>query len=202
MNQAANTISTQKNTGRAVIVGLGVTGLSCVRYLDSLGVSLTVMDSRAEPPYLDTLSRLYPHVDLHAGSFDTAVAKDTDLLVMSPGVALTEPVVLEAMNAGVEVVGDIELFARDRTAPVIAITGSNGKSTVTTLIGRLAEAADRNVLVGGNIGRPALELLAEPEPDCYVLELSSFQLETTSTLIHTVPSYSTSPKIIWIGIRA
>ena len=85
MNQAANTISTQKNPGRAVIVGLGVTGLSCVRYLDSLGVSLTVMDSRAEPPYLDTLSRLYPHVDLHAGSFDTAVAKDTDLLVMSPG---------------------------------------------------------------------------------------------------------------------
>jgi UDP-N-acetylmuramoylalanine--D-glutamate ligase len=182
MNQAANTVSTQKNPGRAVIVGLGVTGLSCVRYLDSRGVSLTVMDSRAEPPYLDTLSRVYPHVELHAGSFDTAVAKDTDLLVMSPGVALTEPVVLEAINAGVEVVGDIELFARGRTAPVIAITGSNGKSTVTTLIGRLAEAADRNVLVGGNIGRPALELLTEPEPDCYVLELSSFQLETTSTL--------------------
>ena len=140
------------------------------------------MDSRAEPPYLDTLSRLYPHVDLHVGSFDTAVAKDTDLLVMSPGVALTEPVVLEAMNAGVEVVGDIELFARHCTAPVIAITGSNGKSTVTTLIGCLAEATYRNVLVGGNIGRPALELLTEPQPDCYVLELSSFQLETTSTL--------------------
>ncbi len=182
MNQAANTVSTQRNLGRAVIVGLGVTGLSCVRYLDSLGVSLTVMDSRAEPPYLDTLSRLYPHVDLHVGSFDAAVAKDADLLVMSPGVALTEPVVLEVMNAGVEVVGDIELFARDCTAPVIAVTGSNGKSTVTTLIGRLAEAANRNVLVGGNIGRPALELLAEPNPDCYVLELSSFQLETTSTL--------------------
>ncbi len=105
MNQAANTVSTQKNPGRAVIVGLGVTGLSCVRYLDSRGVSLTVMDSRAEPPYLDTLSRVYPHVELHAGSFDTAVVKDTDLLVMSPGVALTEPVVLEAINAGVEVVG-------------------------------------------------------------------------------------------------
>ncbi len=182
MNQAVNTLSTQKNLTRAVIVGLGVTGLSCVRYLDSLGVSLTVMDSRTEPPYLDTLSRLYPHVDMLAGSFDAAVAKDTDLLVMSPGVALTEPVVLEAMNAGVEVVGDIELFARHRTAPVIAVTGSNGKSTVATLIGRLAGAANRNVLVGGNIGRPALELLAEPEPDCYVLELSSFQLETTSTL--------------------
>ena len=182
MNRAANTVSTDKNPGRAVVVGLGVTGLSCIRYLDSLGVSLTVMDTRAEPPYLETLSRFYPHIDLHAGSLDTAVAKDTDLLVMSPGVALTEPAVLEAINAGVEVVGDIELFARDCTAPVIAVTGSNGKSTVTTLIGRLAEAAGRNVLVGGNIGRPALELLAEPQPDCYVLELSSFQLETTSTL--------------------
>jgi len=182
MNRAANTVSTDKNPARAVVVGLGVTGLSCIRYLDSLGVSLTVMDTRAEPPYLETLSRFYPHIDLHAGSLDTAVAKDTDLLVMSPGVALTEPAVLEAINAGVEVVGDIELFARDCTAPVIAVTGSNGKSTVTTLIGRLAEAAGRNVLVGGNIGRPALELLAEPQPDCYVLELSSFQLETTSTL--------------------
>ena len=113
MNRAANTVSTDKNPGRAVVVGLGVTGLSCIRYLDSLGVSLTVMDTRAEPPYLETLSRFYPHIDLHAGSLDTAVAKDTDLLVMSPGVALTEPAVLEAINAGVEVVGDIELFARD-----------------------------------------------------------------------------------------
>ena len=182
MNQAAHTVSTQKNLGRVVIVGLGVTGLSCVRYLDSLGVSVTVMDSRGEPPYLDTLTRSYPHVALHTGKFDTAVAKDADLLVMSPGVALTEPVVLEAINAGVEVVGDVELFARDCTAPVIAVTGSNGKSTVTTMIGRLAEASNRNVLVGGNIGRPALELLAEPKPDCYVLELSSFQLETTSNL--------------------
>jgi UDP-N-acetylmuramoylalanine--D-glutamate ligase len=101
---------------------------------------------------------------------------------MSPGVPLSEPIASAARNRGIEVLGDIELFARAVKAPVIGITGTNGKSTVTSLVAAMAEKAGRRVLAGGNLGRPALDLLDEPVPDLYVLELSSFQLETTSSL--------------------
>ncbi|MED5408736.1 MAG: UDP-N-acetylmuramoyl-L-alanine--D-glutamate ligase [Pseudomonadota bacterium] len=167
---------------RALVLGLGQTGYSCVQYLDAQGVSVTVMDSREKPPYLEHLSRAFPHIELHAGSFDGEIAAQTEVLVMSPGVSLREPALREAIDSGVEVIGDIELCARTCKSPVIAVTGSNGKSTVTTLVSRLLEAAGLTVLTGGNIGRPALDLLSEPPPDYYVLELSSFQLETTVSL--------------------
>ena len=102
---------------------------------------------------------------------------------MSPGVSLEEPIAREARARGIEVLGDVELFARAVRAPVIGITGTNGKSTVTTLVARMAAAAGRRVLAGGNLGEPALDLLEQPVPDLYVLELSSFQLETTSSLV-------------------
>lgn len=168
--------------GRVVVVGLGLTGLSVLRFLSRFELDLAVVDSRAEPPGLAELRRELPTLERHFGPFDSALLRSADALVLSPGVALSEPAIAQAAAAGVEVVGDVELFARLARAPIAAITGSNGKSTVTTLLAALGEAAGQRVAVGGNIGRPVLALLDEPIPDVYVLELSSFQLETTRSL--------------------
>ncbi|WP_459863648.1 UDP-N-acetylmuramoyl-L-alanine--D-glutamate ligase [Endothiovibrio diazotrophicus] len=166
----------------ALVVGLGVTGLSVARFLAARGVAVSVVDSRAEPPGRAALAAELPTVELLTGPFDAARMKRAELLVVSPGVSLAEPAVAAALAAGVEVVGDIELFARFALAPVVAISGSNGKSTVTELVGRMAARAGLETRVGGNLGTPALDLLGEREPDLYVLELSSFQLETTRSL--------------------
>src|SRR5205085_2258921 len=117
-----------------------------------------------------------------AGGFAADWLARAELLVVSPGVSSRDPAIARAIAGGAEVVGDIELFAREAQAPVIAITGANGKSTVTSLVGEICVAAGLDTFVGGNIGMPALSLLDEGEPDVYVLELSSFQLETTTTL--------------------
>ncbi|WP_375057149.1 UDP-N-acetylmuramoyl-L-alanine--D-glutamate ligase [Zobellella sp. DQSA1] len=163
---------------RIVIIGLGQTGLSCVRYCLDRGCRPLVMDTRARPPGAEQLP---PGLDCHFGALDAASLLAADLLIISPGVPLATPAIQQARAAGVEIVGDVELFLRECKAPVIAITGSNGKSTVTTLVGEMARAAGLAVGVGGNIGTPALELLAGPL-ELVVLELSSFQLETTPGL--------------------
>lgn len=168
--------------GQTVIVGLGKTGLSCVRHLVARGESVSVVDSRQAPPMLETLQREYPGVPVHLGGFDARILRQAGRLVMSPGVPLAEPAIRAAQARGVPVLGDIDLFARQARAPVVAVTGSNGKSTVTTLVAEMAAAQRRDVRVGGNLGTPALDLLAGPEPDLYVLELSSFQLETSRCL--------------------
>lgn len=165
-----------------LIVGLGKTGLSCARFLARRGEPFAVIDSRAAPPELGALQREFPDVQVFLGGFDPMVIFRAQRLIVSPGVALAEAPITAALNRGAEAVGDIELFARAAKAPVIAITGANGKSTVTTLVGEMLADAGRNVRVGGNLGTPALDLLADGEPDFYVLELSSFQLETTSGL--------------------
>jgi UDP-N-acetylmuramoylalanine--D-glutamate ligase len=167
---------------RVLIVGLGKTGLSCARYLNAHGVEVAITDSRDHPPALNELQEAYPDIAVFTGGFNTAAFKRATCLIVSPGVSLREPLIAEARARGTEVVGDIELFARNVDAPVIAITGSNGKSTVTSLLGKMAKTAGLDVRVGGNIGVPALDLLHEPRPDLYVLELSSFQLETTESL--------------------
>jgi len=161
-----------------VILGLGITGLSCVDYCLKQGILPIVVDTRAQPPGQD---KLPAEVTLYAGNLPQAILNQADLIIASPGIALASPALAEAAAAGVEIIGDIELFARAANAPVIAITGSNGKSTVTSLVGEMAQAAGVKVGVGGNIGIPALSLLAQ-ECDLYVLELSSFQLETTHSL--------------------
>jgi len=166
----------------SVVVGLGKTGISCVRYLARRGVALRVTDSRAEPPGLAELKSVAGTVDLRLGGFDLSALDGASQVLMSPGVSLEEPIARRARALGIEVVGDIELFAREVHAPVVGITGTNGKSTVTTLVANMAEAAGRRVLAGGNLGKPALDLLAQAAPDLYVLELSSFQLETTDSL--------------------
>ena len=189
----------------AVIVGLGRTGFSCARYLRARGWRLAVTDTRQKPPELAGLAALDPTIPLSVGGLDISLLDGADCVVASPGVSLAEPFFVEARRRGIEVVGDIELFAREADAPVVGITGTNGKSTVTTLVGRMAERAGLRVRVGGNLGEPALDLLGAaptaaaglpqsassgsgragtttPPTQLYVLELSSFQLDATTSL--------------------
>ncbi len=171
---------------RSLIVGLGKTGLSCARFLSASGVPLRVVDSREAPPGLACLRAELPEVEVLLGEFDHALFISCSEIILSPGVSLQTPAVAAAIAAGVSVIGDIDLFARNAMAPVLAITGSNGKSTVTALLNEMLCCAGKKVAMGGNIGTPALELLPESKgvaaPDFYLLELSSFQLETTHEL--------------------
>jgi len=176
------TAAQQLHWSKAYVVGLGATGFSCACYLDNLGIEVFVFDTRKHPPFADRLADEKPNIKQIFGSFEKKCFVDTEVLVVSPGVSLSEPAIQDAREAGVEIIGDIELFCRVARRPVIGITGSNGKSTVTTLTEALLIAANVSVLTGGNIGRPALDLLTEDEPDYYLLELSSFQLESVSTI--------------------
>lgn len=180
-------IETVKNK-RVVVLGLGHTGLSALRWLDAQGAKVIVADTRENPPNLQAVRKDMPSVEIILGDFDTSLLHTAALMVISPGVALSTPVVQQAIGAGVPVVGDVELFAQFRSpnAKVIAITGSNGKTTVTTLVGEMCQSAGLKTIVAGNIGLPVLEALDMDVPDVYVLELSSFQLETTNSLIADV----------------
>lgn len=164
-----------------VVIGLGVTGLSCARYLYQRGLPFTVVDTRADAPGLDAFRQEMPDVQVYAGVYPVELITAATELVVSPGVAMESPVVAQAREAGVSIVGDIDLFMREAAAPVVGITGSNAKSTVTELLGQMAAAAGLNVGVGGNLGTPALDLL-DSERALYVLELSSFQLERAGEL--------------------
>lgn len=184
----------ERECERALIVGLGMTGLSCARHLLRRGYRVTVADSRREPPMLAELKALGEEVACVTGAFDAALFEDPGLLVVSPGVSLREPVIARAIARGARAVGDIELFAQCVTAPVIAVTGANGKSTVTALTGEMCREAGLQTRVGGNIGVPVLALLEGEVPDVYVLELSSFQLETTHSLnAHAATVLNLSP---------
>jgi UDP-N-acetylmuramoylalanine--D-glutamate ligase len=165
----------------AVIVGLGTTGFSCVRYLHARGWRLAVTDTRPAPPQLAALTALDAHIPVRLGALDAALLADAVCVVASPGVPLTGAFFDEARRRGLSIVGDIELFARAVDAPVAGITGTNGKSTVTTLLAHMAQRAGLRVRAGGNLGEPALDLL-ENGAELYVLELSSYQLETSDTL--------------------
>ncbi len=180
-----------KNINSILVAGLGKTGLSVIRFLKKKNLPIIVADSRENPPNLQALKDEFPDLKIHCGEFDPKLFCTVKQIVLSPGIPLANSVVSEAQKAGVETVGDIELFAREldknpqKSAPVIAITGSNGKSTVTTLVGEMAKQAGWDVKVGGNLGQPALDLLTDETtnpPGLYVLELSSFQLETTYSL--------------------
>lgn len=173
-----------------IVVGLGETGLSAARWLVGQGARVTVADSRATPPNLDTIQSTLPQIALRLGAFSAATFADADLLVVSPGVALATPEISAAMVAGIPAVGDVELLAQaiaGKSCKVIAITGANGKSTVTSMVGAMCAAAGLRTEVAGNIGLPVLDALSNWQekgelPDVWVLELSSFQLETTSSL--------------------
>ena len=164
-----------------IVVGLGKSGMSVVRFLARQGVRFAVVDTRANPPELETLRRDYPQVEVRCGALDVDFLCRASELYVSPGLAVATPELQAAAARGVKLSGDIDLFVRHARAPIAAITGSNAKSTVTTLLGEMAAEAGRRVAVGGNLGTPALELLAD-DVELYVLELSSFQLETTERL--------------------
>lgn len=169
------------STDNRVVVGLGATGLSCARYLQRSGVKFSVVDTREQPPGLAALRAEMPDVPVYTGTVpDDVIAAATELVV-SPGVALDEPLVRDASAAGIPVIGDVDLFMRVAQVPVVGITGSNAKSTVTELLGQMVRDAGLNVGVGGNLGTPALDLLSA-ERELYVLELSSFQLERAGHL--------------------
>ncbi len=169
---------------RVLVLGLGDTGLSVLRWLSGHGARLSVADTRAVPPGLEVVQAELPQVAVHCGAFSRDVFERAELIVASPGVPMAEPEIQAAMARSTPVVGDVELFAQYKPghAKVIAITGANGKTTVTTLVGEMCKVAGLKTVVAGNIGLPVLEALNDTEPEVYVLELSSFQLETTASL--------------------
>ena len=172
--------STKKKAAKDMVVGLGATGLSIARYLQRGDINATFFDSRDEPPGLEELREIFPDAKIQLG--DSKLPKAIERIIASPGIADSHPLLKKAHKKKLEVVSDIELFARDVSAPFVAVTGSNGKSTVTTLLYHMCRADGREALAGGNLGEPALDLLAQDEPDVYVLELSSFQLHRTQNL--------------------
>ncbi len=175
------TTASTRQQAYTLVVGLGATGMSVVKYLRALGEAVVVVDSRLQPPRLSELQQFYADVPVHCGEFNAAMFEQARRIVLSPGVPLSTPVLQQAKQAGIEITGDIDLFAHEVAAPVIGITGSNGKSTVTALLNDMALRAGMRVAMGGNIGTPVLDLLAD-DNQLYVLELSSFQLETMHAL--------------------
>lgn len=171
-----------KESFATVIVGLGKTGLSCARYLQRQGSGFAVSDNRDLPPQLVPFKQEFPQARLAAGGFDESLILNAGQILLSPGVSLEEPVIKKAIAKGIEVSGDVEIFSREARVPIVAVTGSNGKSTVASLLFEMAMQAGIKVQLGGNIGTPVLDLLMQATPDLYVLELSSFQLELTRSL--------------------
>ena len=165
-----------------VIAGMGQTGLSCARFLADRGISFAMTDSRESPPMLDTIRHEFAGIVTCPGGLDEELLLHAGTILLSPGISPDEPALKAARQAGVEMFGDVELFCRHAHAPLVAITGSNGKSTVTTLVAEMARAAGRKTAVGGNVGTPALDLLQQQGTEIFVLELSSFQLETLVSL--------------------
>jgi len=167
---------------RVLVVGLGVTGLSVIKFLQKNHIEVAVIDSRETPPCLEIVEESFRDIAVFTGGFDHAVFQAATHIIVSPGISLDEEEIQAAAEQGIPVFGDIDVFAVCVDAPVAAITGSNGKSTVTTLLSEMAKKADWDVRAGGNLGVPALDLLSAKPADLYVLELSSFQLERTSQL--------------------
>jgi UDP-N-acetylmuramoylalanine--D-glutamate ligase len=175
------TSATIASSERRVIFGLGVTGQSVARWWRQQGVAFAAVDTREERADDPSVVADIDPNNSAFGDVDAAFVDDCTEMIVSPGVALDHPLVERARGQGCRVRGDIDLFMQAAQAPVVGITGSNGKSTVTSILGAMIAACGVKVAVGGNLGRPALDLLAD-EPELYVLELSSFQLERSEAL--------------------
>lgn len=178
--KARNTASAAKPVD--MVFGVGKTGLSIARYLRRNDINAIYVDSRSEPPGLDELKKIAPDAHIVLGKLSRKLLKGIERIIVSPGIADSELLLVKARKAGVEIVSDIELFVQDTNTDFVAITGSNGKSTVTTLVALMCKSAGKPALAGANLGEPALNLLEEDEPDLFVLELSSFQLHRTKHL--------------------
>lgn len=181
LNTLDKEFSLNKSTSKVIVVGLGKTGLSVAYFLRRLGVQFAIVDSRKKPPFNDVLLEQMPDIAVFTGGFDQAVFDVATHIIVSPGVSMEEPMIKQAIAQGVCSLSDIDLFACSVSEPIVAITGSNGKSTVTTMLGDMLKVAGKQAAVGGNLGTPALDLINE-KSEIYILELSSFQLERTSQL--------------------
>ncbi len=168
-------------SSKVLIVGLGKTGFSVAKFLQQYGIQFAVIDSRNKPPMNDALIQAYPDTAIFTGGFDKSAFDVATHLVVSPGVSLQENSIQKAIQARTKIVSDIDLFACATDQPIIAVTGSNGKSTVTTMLESMGNRSAIRTVAGGNLGIPALDLLDE-SVELYVIELSSFQLERTSAL--------------------
>lgn len=166
-----------KHNQHIVVIGLGVSGFSCVKHCVALGKPVVVMDSRQQPPMLADCRAQYADVDVVVGEIDPRYFTDAEAVIVSPGVALSELGLSDDELVNLPIMGELDLFLAAVNAPLVAITGSNAKSTITTLVGEMATAAGVDVCIGGNLGVPMLDLLREKPPAWYILELSSFQLE-------------------------
>jgi UDP-N-acetylmuramoylalanine--D-glutamate ligase len=180
-------INRQEMTGTqkqfdTVVVGLGKTGASIVSYLIDRGESVAVVDTRDQPPEFDFLKEQYPEVPVFLGSYDKNILCNTKKLIVSPGVAIAEPAIQTAVSAGVELSSDVEIFCQTVDVPIVAVTGSNGKSTVVSILKEMVEQSGLGAGLAGNIGTPVLDIISLKKPDFYILELSSFQLETLQSL--------------------
>jgi len=169
-------------SGLAVIAGLGLTGISVARHLVARGWRIAVTDTRSEPPGLEALRTLAPQARTAFGALDPGLLDGASLVVASPGLSMQLPFFAVARQCGLPIVGDIELFARSGARPVAGITGTNGKSTVTSLLAHMARGSGVDARAGGNLSPPALDLLEGGPAGLYVLELSSYQLEATTSL--------------------
>ncbi len=181
LNTLKRNFALEPQRSKVLIVGLGNTGVSVARYLQKYGFNFAITDSRDKPPLIDEFYQVMPDTPVFSGGFDEAAFNVASHLVVSPGVSLTEKSIVKAVAHGSKLVSDIDLFACSVEEPIIAVTGSNGKSTVTTMVGEMAKSAGKRVGVGANLGTPALDLL-EQAADLFVLELSSFQLERVTVL--------------------
>lgn len=162
--------------GKTAVIGLGITGKSAIAYLHEQGEEIVAYDTRAELAGVDELQQRYPQMPIHLGSLAPLLQESVDRVLVSPGVPLDEPVLQKVVSLGMPLINDIDLFLEENTAPVIAVTGSNGKTTVTTWVGECLQALGYRVSICGNIGVPVLSCLGE-SVDFVVMELSSFQLE-------------------------
>ena len=181
VSEALNKHLSLNQQAKVVVVGLGNTGFSVAKFLHKQGIKFAVIDSRDKPPLKDDLLKAYPDTPVFTGGFDSAAFEVATHVIVSPGVSLQEPSIQKAIIAGAKLVSDIDLFSCATDKSVIAITGSNGKSTVTTMLGAMGDAAGVKTAIGGNLGTPVLDLIDE-QYDLYVIELSSFQLERTHGL--------------------
>lgn len=168
---------------QTVVIGLGDTGLSVAQHLSKQGVDFKVLDTRSNPPQLAAFKQEHPEIEVQLGEFTAEFFQDAQQIIVSPGIDINQKDIRKVILANdCDCVGDIELFARSTSKPIVAITGSNGKSTVTSLLAEMANTAGVNAYAGGNLSPPALCLLNHEDAELFVLEISSFQLETTQSL--------------------
>jgi UDP-N-acetylmuramoylalanine--D-glutamate ligase len=173
-------IATLKNK-QILVLGAGLTGMSCVRFLAKHQLACHLNDSRENIINSEEFLQSFPDCSLQLGAWNQALIKNAQVILVSPGIDLAAEGLLEIISSDCQVMGDVELFCQITNKPILAVTGSNGKSTLVSLLAHIGTSLGKNVALGGNIGMPVLEQLSE-EIDCYILELSSFQLETLKSM--------------------